>query len=110
VNPSGADQTLQNLTAKFEKLVAANIRLLPLNGIANHFVFERDGFAALVERTPEGFGQIGSSGVLVDQGFAVLVRRGEKSFFVAKGFERPADPPEVDRLRQFSSDLENALR
>jgi hypothetical protein len=64
---------------------------------------------ALVERTPDGFGGIGSAGILTGSGFAALIRRGEKSYFIAKNFEQEAEPAQVDALRRFSADLKQAL-
>ena len=58
------------MTEVLERLVAAGIQLLPAVEITTHYVFERDGFVALVERTPEGFGGIGSPGLLTGTGFA----------------------------------------
>jgi hypothetical protein len=97
------------MTQKFERLVAAGIQLLPASGITTHFVFERDGFVALVERKGEAFGNIGAAGILTEKGFAALVQRGEKHLFVAKGFEQLADAEQVNKLRSFQSDLEQAL-
>lgn len=93
-----------------ERLAAAQIQILPVDQLAHHLVLERDGFASLVERTEEGFGAIGAAGLLTESGFAALVWRGEDAFFVAKGFERPAAPEQVDALRRFARDLEHALR
>jgi hypothetical protein len=92
-----------------ERLATAGIQILPAVEIATHYVFERDGFVALVERTPEGFGGIGSSGILTGTGFAALIRRGDRFYFVAKNFEREAQSTEVAKLRSFSSDLKSAL-
>jgi len=103
---------LQNVGMQeiFERLVAANIQIMPIPGIENHFVFERDGFIALVSRTPEGaFGRIGSSGLLTEKGFAALTWRGGHAYFVAKGFEQAAAEGQVDRLRAFQHDLKAAL-
>jgi SAM-dependent methyltransferase len=86
------------------------IDLLPAPGIENHFVLIREGFAAFVERTPGGFGGVGGGGLLTEDGFAPLVWRGGRAYFVRKGFERPASDREVEDLRQFSSDLKEALR
>ena len=97
------------MTEILERLAAARIQLLPAAEIPNHYVFERDGFVALVERTPEGFGGIGSAGILTGSGFAALVLRGERSYFVAKNFEQEASPEQVAALRRFSSDLNDAL-
>lgn len=93
-----------------ERLVAANIRLLPLTQIEKHWVFEREGMISLVERTKEnGFGQIGSAGLLTERGMAALVQRGEHLYFVAKDFELKATAEQVGCLRRFSTDLAAAL-
>jgi len=89
-----------------ERLVAANIQLLPLTQIQRHWVLERDGFISLVERTADGgFGKIGAPGLLTDRGMAVLVN----GTFVAKGLELPASDEQVALLRAFTRDLEAAL-
>ncbi len=93
----------------FERLVALGIQILPLPEITTHFVFERDGFICLVERLDDGFGRVGSAGLLTPGGLAPLVWRGEQAFFVAKGFEQPAAADEVQSLRKFAADLESAL-
>ena len=98
------------MTQILERLAAAGIQLLPAIEISNHYVFEREGFVALVERTPDGFGGVGSAGILTGSGFAALVLRGERSYFVAKGFEQEAPPERVAALRKFSSDLKSALK
>jgi hypothetical protein len=97
------------MTEILERLAAANIQLLPLTELPKHFVFGRDGFIALVERRGDGFGPIGSAGILLEQGYAALVHRGGKAYFVCKGFEQPAEAEQVERLRLFSSDLRVAL-
>ena len=97
------------MIAILERLVAAQIELLPAAEISTHFIFTRDGFVALVERRAQGFGSIGSAGLLVDQGFAPLVWRGPKAFFVAKGFEQEASTGQILKLKQFSADLKAAL-
>lgn len=97
------------MTENLERLVAAGIQLLPTLEITNHYVFERDGFVALVERRGEGFGGIGSAGRLTEKGIAPLIFRGAASFFVAKGFEEPATMEEVDMIRRFQADLKLAL-
>ena len=97
------------MTEVLERLAASGIRLLPAVEITTHYVFERDGFVALVERTPTGFGGVGSAGILTGQGFAALVQRGDRSYFVAKNFEQEAEPEQVNALRRFSADLKAAL-
>ncbi|MDX2151608.1 MAG: hypothetical protein SFV54_12795 [Bryobacteraceae bacterium] len=98
------------LLARLERLAAAQIEILPLPTIEKHFCLSRDGFVALVERRPDGFGKIGASGLLTSQGFAALVWRDGVPRFVAKGVDEPANPEQVESLRRFANDLESALR
>jgi len=84
--------------------------MLPAVEITTHYVFERDGFVALVERTSDGFGGIGSAGILTGNGFAALIHRGGRSYFVAKNFEQEAQPEQVAALQGFSLDLKSALK
>ena len=92
-----------------EKLAAAGIELIPLEGMATHFVFGRDGYVALVERNAEGFGGIGSAGLLTERGLAVLTQRDGSHHFVARGLDQPATPEQVADLRSFANDLKAAL-
>lgn len=96
---------------QFERLVERGINLLPAVEVTTHFIFERGGFVALVERRPEGFGNIGAPGLLVHpNGFAALVWRGSEPWFVARGFEQPATDEQVAEIRQFGADLNYALK
>ena len=96
------------MIARLEKIAAAGIQLIPTE-LSSHFLFERDGFVALVERKEDGFGNIGSAGLMTDHGLAVLVWRGANGFFVGRGFEQEATAEQIDRLRAFADDLRNAL-
>ena len=96
------------MTEILEKLVAAGIQIIPAE-ITSHFILERDGFVAFVERREQGFGNIGAPGLMTERGFAALIWRGDQPFFVAKGFEQPASPEQVQKIRSFASDLANAL-
>lgn len=96
------------MTTRLERLAAAGIHIIP-SGITSHFILERDGFVAFVERRGEDFGNIGAPGLLTESGYAPLVWRGGQGFFVSKGFEQPASEDQVKRLRAFASDLENAI-
>ena len=101
-----------DLTETFEKLAAAGIQLVPAE-IDSHFIFERDGFVAFVERRSDtaghSFGSIGAPGLMTERGFAALIWRGGQAFFVAKGFEAQASTEEIDKIRKFSADLASAL-
>ena len=92
-----------------EKLAAAGIQIIPAE-ITSHFILERDGFVAFVERREQDFGNIGAPGLMTEHGYAALIWRGDQAFFVGKGFEEPASPEQVEKVRAFASDLEAALR
>ena len=94
---------------KLERLAEARIDIVPLIDVTSHFVLAREQWAAFVERSGDGFGQIGSAGRLTDRGLAVLVWRQETAYFQGKGWEEQASADDVAQLRAFASDLEQAL-
>ena len=91
------------------RLAAAGIELIPAMEISTHFVFERGGFVALVERREAGFGNLGTPGILTERGMAHLIWRGESAHFVTRGWERPAEAEEVAALRKFAEDLRESF-
>ncbi len=98
------------IEAKLERLAAAGISLLPVDGFDRHFIFERDGFVALVERRDDGFGNIGAAGLGTEHGFAAVQWRGAEAWFIARGgFEQRAAAGDIEKLRRFESDLREAL-
>jgi len=72
-------------------------------------MFARDNLLALVERTAEGYGSIGSTGIFTERGVAYLVWRDGQAFLAGKGFEQPATDEQVAAVRRFSEDLKAAL-
>jgi hypothetical protein len=97
-----------SLTEKLEKLAAAGIQIIPME-ITSHFILERDGFVAFVERRDDAFGNVGAPGLMTEKGYAALIWRGDQAFFTAKGLEQPASAEQVQKLRAFGADLEKAL-
>lgn len=101
------------VTRQLAKLAAAGIQLIPAE-ITSHFIFERDGFVAFVERRVDSaespFGNIGAPGLMTERGFAALLWRGDRGCFVARGFEQPASPEQVEKIRSFATDLAQALQ
>jgi len=93
---------------RLAKLAAAGIQIIPAE-VTSHFILERDGFVAFVERKDQEFGNIGTPGLMTERGFAALIWRGDAAFFVGKGFEQPATPDQVAKIRAFASDLSGAL-
>lgn len=93
---------------RLEKLAAAGIQLFA-DGVQSHYILERDGFVAFVERKGDDFGNIGAPGLMTEKGFAALVWRGERAFFIARGFEQVATDDQVQKIRDFADDLERAL-
>jgi len=100
----------QYLVQQLEHIAAAGIQLVPAPEVATHFVFERDGCVVLVERRDAGFGAVGSPGLLVEEGgFAALVERNGRSFFIWKGGERKASGGEAESARRLFTDLRTIL-
>lgn len=98
------------LLAKLERVLAARIELVPDLKITTHYVFARDGYAALVEKRDGAFGNIGTPGLVTENGWAALVWRGETAVFVGRGFEVAATAEHVEAIRAFDRDLNEALR
>jgi len=96
------------VTGSLERLAAAGIQIIPTD-LAHHVIVERDGFVAFVERRDNEFSHVGASGLMTERGFAALVWRGDRGFFVGKGFEQPATEEQVQKLRAFAKDLERAI-
>ena len=96
------------LTRKLENLASAGIQIVP-SEITSHFILERDGFVAFVERREGGFGNIGTPGLMTERGFAALIWRGDRGFFAGKGFEQAATAEQVAQIRAFTTDLSAAL-
>ena len=94
---------------KLERLAAAGIQLLPAVEITSHFVFERDGFVALVERRGDEFGEVGTAGLLTQSGVAPLIIKNGRQVFVTKRDETPATDEQVEKLRAFQRDLQAAI-
>jgi hypothetical protein len=97
------------IAAILERLAEAGFQFVPALEITTHYVIERDGIVALVERAEDGFGGIGSPGLLTEKGFAALVRSGDAAFFIAKGYKEPASDEQIRKVRAFSEDLARAL-
>jgi len=93
---------------RLENLQAAEIQIISA-GVTSHFILERDGFVAFVERKGDDFGNIGAPGLMTEKGFAALVRRGGKAYFIARGFEQSATDEQVEKIRGFADDVERAL-
>jgi hypothetical protein len=51
----------------------------------------------------------GSTGMMTEQGLAYLVWRDGRPHLAAKGGETPATPEQVETIRKFSQDLNDAL-
>jgi len=75
----------------------------------SYSMFARDNLIALVERTADGYGSIGSTGVWTERGIAYMVWRDGRAFLAGKGFEAPATEEQVAAVRRFSDDLKAAL-
>lgn len=93
--------------------ISARLSCLNIEVLAEtkqHFVFTRDACIAVVERTNDGIGSIGSTGMMTETGLAYLVWRDEVALLVGKAGTQPADPNQLEQIRRFSEDLKSALK
>jgi hypothetical protein len=77
---------------------------------AAHCLFTRENCIALVARDGDGFGSVGSTGTLTEEGLAYLVWHDGQAFLKSKSAELPAGEAQVESIRRFSRELESALR
>jgi len=97
------------LLAQLERIASAGIQILPVPEIASHFVLERKGRVVLVERREDGFGAAGSPGALSEKGFAALVQRDGRDWFIGKNESREATAAEAEETRRLYRDLREIL-
>ena len=90
---------------KIERLALAGINLVPAD-LEKHYIVERGGFLALIDRVSL---RAGTAGLLTEKGLAPLMWREHHAWFVARGFEQPATDAQVEEIRAFQRDLESAL-
>ena len=95
---------LQDVAVNFG---STGIQLLSETGA--YAMFARDNLIALVERTPAGYGSVGSTGMWTERGVAYLIWREGRAFLAGKGFEQPATDEQVSAVRRFSEDLKSVL-
>jgi hypothetical protein len=107
----------ERLMAVLEALSAQNITLLPITpapggrgAFEHYFVFFRAGYAALVERNENGFGRVGTAGIVTEHGLAMLVEKDGEARFVIRDYEQAPEPGELDELRAFQDDLRKAIQ
>ena len=77
--------------------------------MGTHFVFVRDGCCVVVERRGDGFGAVGSPGLLNESGFAALVARDGGDWVVGKSESRIATQAEASAARRLYRELREIL-
>jgi hypothetical protein len=71
--------------------------------------FARDACVAIVPRARDGFGPVGSTGILTEAGLGYLIWREGRAFISRHGMETAAEPEQVTMIQRFSADLKIAL-
>ena len=87
----------------------AGCHIQVLSDTKEHYLFARENCIALVERAADGFGSIGSTGLMTESGLAYLVWRDNRAILVGKGRETLAEPAQVEAVHRFSEDLKSVL-
>jgi hypothetical protein len=91
------------------RLDELNIRLMVQGPAVS--IYARENCIAAVGGSESGgaSGNQGSTGMMTEQGLAYLVWREGRPYLAAKGSETPATPEQVEAIRRFSQDLNDAL-
>ena len=89
------------------RLAASRIELL--SEAKGFCILARENCFALVQLGDAGVLGIGSSGLMTENGLAYLVWREGEARLAAKGSEVPAQPEQVEAIREFSEDLRKLL-
>ena len=91
------------------RLDEINIRLMVQGPAVS--IYARENCIAAVGGSESGgaIGNQGSTGMMTEQGLAYLVWREGRPYLAAKGSETPATPEQVEAIRRFSQDLNDAL-
>jgi len=85
-----------------------NIRLMVQGPAVS--IYAPDNCIAAVGGSENGkSGNQGSTGMMTEQGLAYLVWLEGRPYLAAKGSETPATPEQVEAIRRFSQDLNDAL-
>jgi hypothetical protein len=92
--------------------LAARLQSLEIDWFATekgYTMFTRGTCAAVAHKREDGF-SVGSSGMMIEAGFAYLVWRGEQPYLAAHGcYETAASEEQVAAIRRFAEDLKAAL-
>ena len=84
-------------------------RIELLSEATDYCVLARDNCFVLAAAGRNGALEVGSSGMMTENGLAYLVWREGQPRLVAKGRDLPAGAAEVETLRGFSADLQAVL-
>lgn len=74
-----------------------------------HYLLTRGECIALLERTADGIGSLGSTGMLTPNGLAFLMWQDGVAMLAAKGTLITATESQAEAIRAFSSDVKSAL-
>jgi hypothetical protein len=97
------------LLERLQRLAQAGIEIVPAPGLERYLLLGKDGYFALAERLPDGFGSLGSPGIITPHGFAPLICGDTGCTFVCKSYRQEASPEQVAGARAFFTQLKQAL-
>ena len=93
-----------------EKFVEQGFTLRTMPAYERHLVVEKYDCAALLEPTPEGrWKRFSSAGHLLEGQIALLIKRGDRKFFVHKSKQLAAEGAPLKAFELFLAELEAIL-
>ena len=94
---------------QLQRLVEAGFTLQTFERFPRSLGVLKGECIALVEPTPEGLKMIGTPGWRMGEVMGVLVRKGDRQVFQAKGQTVEATPERVEALGRFRAEFESLL-
>lgn len=95
--------------SQLQRLAEAGFRPKPLERYPGFLGVVKNGFAALLQPSPEGLRLFVPAGRLIGEEFAVLIVRGDRQLFKAKTQELDADAEMLAAFDEFRRELAQAL-
>lgn len=95
---------------QFRSLIEAGFEPRPFDRYPGYLGVCKDGFAALLLPGPDGLALYSSTGLLIENQFALLIQHGDRKVFKAKQLEQVADAALLARYQKFKEELKKLLQ
>jgi hypothetical protein len=98
------------LEQQFRNLIDAGFEPRPFDRYPGYLGVCKDGFVALLIPGPDGLALFSSTGLLIENQFALLIEQRDRKVFKAKQLEQDADAALLARYQKFKDELKKLLQ